>query len=127
MIMRVKLPGGRRSRGSAKGGARISKVADWFHYYASAEAAEKINQGGGKVLLEVEADDASQQPLAVHLTPSPNGDCEFRRPRTGSPYIPIPVHQFGLSAASCRVQEVEETITETEIVVKVPREFCPRE
>jgi hypothetical protein len=105
----------------------MSKVADWFHYYASPKGEEKINQGGGKVSIEVEADDASQQPLAVHLTPTPNGDCEFRRPRTGSPYIPIPIHQFGLSPGSCRVQEVEETITENEIVVQVPHAFCSRE
>jgi hypothetical protein len=105
----------------------MSKVADWYHYYASAKAAEKINQGGGEVLIEVEADDASQLPLTIHLTPSPNGDREFKKPRTGSPYIAIPVHQFGLSARSCRVQEVEETITEAEIVVKVPREFCSRD
>jgi hypothetical protein len=105
----------------------MSKVADWYHYYPSAKAAEKINQHGSKVSIEVETDDASQQPLAIHLAPSPSGDCEFRNPRAGSPYIPIPVRQFGLSAASCRVQEVEETITEAEIVVKVPREFCSRE
>jgi hypothetical protein len=117
-----------RGRGKLSSGvAKMSKVGDYYHLFPSIKVKELIDQAGGRVMVAVKHDE-NRRPLAIHLTPSLDGDHELKKPRQGRAYLPLNMsQQFGLSAKSVTpAQAVKETITdEGTIVVEVPTALCP--
>jgi hypothetical protein len=121
-LMLTKLQPGRGKL--SKEVAKLSKVVDYFHMFPSTKLVERIDLAGGRLDVEIEHDNY-KPPLTIHLTPSPDGAYELKRPRQGRPYLPIRIAEFGLSAKSVPAQAVEETVAEDKIVVKVPPALCP--
>ena len=109
-----------RRRDEAK--LRVIYGGDRLEYHATAAAAAKISEWGGKVAVEWEVDDQTLKPVAVHLSrPSDGRGFKLLTPWQKYKVINIPTSAVG--RARGRPQVVEETISDGEIVITVPFEF----
>jgi len=91
-------------------------------YCSSAAASEPLSRWK-RVLVEFELDE-SRKPRAVRLTPAPAGSSGFKVRFSNSqrPRVDIPTSAVGW-ARPARRRDVEETISESEIIVSIPFEF----
>jgi hypothetical protein len=94
----------------------------YVNYYASAAALAVIEPWNG-VALVWEVDDTTHRPIAVHL--KPGGSLAVRKNRDGRTHVTLPTSKVGLADSSARPQVVEESISDNEIVVRIPSTFWP--
>jgi hypothetical protein len=116
--MRIKHPERRRFRGE---GARMAVGRRHVFYFPAPKAHAIIGQWPNGVALEWNLDDATFQPQTVHLTPAVNKGLKLQ---TTIGAVSLPTQEIGVAISPRRSVVVDEiTVTDTEIVVRVPFRF----
>ena len=112
---------------SGRGGARMSLIEAGLYTYTTGliQRWVTLQQWPNGVSVEWEIDDDTRQPVFLYLTPATSGGLTLKKGRTGRPHLfRYPPANLGDLEPS-PIQTVEETVTPTEIAIRIPVRALP--